>query len=170
MAGKTMRRIVAVAIALILMAGAACAGLFILGSNSPLETARAHAINLVLDQAGLKNRIESELYKRADQFAEKTGVPVEIVNKAIDVLDVKHWEAATLPKNLKETGSFETDIGGHTISFTSYDDPSYVTLAAHGQEVTFDVPKSAEVYTTIIPYAETASDFGVTDMLGAILG
>ncbi len=170
MAGKTMRRIVTAAITLILLAGVACAGLFFFGSNTPLETTRAEAINVVLDQAGLKERIESALYKGADRFAEETGVPVEIVNKAIDVLDVTHWEATTLPDNVKKTGSVDADIEGGAISITSYDDPSYITLGAYGQEVTFDVPKSTEAFTSIIPYAQTASEYGVFDLLGAMLG
>ena len=169
MARKTMRRIVALAITLILVAAGACAALFFLGSNSPLESARAGAINTLLEQTQLKQRLEDELYMRADRFAEDTGVPVEIVNALIETLDVTHWEATTLPQGVSQTSKIDTEVAGQQLSITSYGDPSYVTLGAYGQEVTFDVPESAETLSAALPYVSKAEDLGVIDFVNSIV-
>ena len=165
MARKTMGRIVALAIAFILIAAVACGGLVMCSSDSPFENTRTHAINTLLDKTGIKARLERELYAYADKIARETGVPVELINKAIETLDVQHWEVATLPDDVTETGSLSTEYQGHKLKVITYDDPNYVTFEALGQSVTFDVPTSAEAYSTLVPYVSTAQDIGLLDFV-----
>ena len=73
-----MKRIVIVAIALIVLAGGLCA-LLLTGSCSktakdPLSGVRADAVNLVIDQSGIKTRIESELHTKMLEINVKNDI------------------------------------------------------------------------------------------------
>lgn len=161
---KTAVRIVSLAIFFILLAGAACVGLVTCGSQTPLEGARVAAINTLLDRTGAKQRLESELYAHADAIAEQAGVPVELVNAGIGMMNVTEWRAVELPSDVSETAKFETDYRGQAVSLTTYDDPSLVTVGILGQSICFEVPASTQTFTQFAPYASNLSDLG---LLGA---
>lgn len=158
---KTAVRIVTVALLLILVAGAACAALVTCTANTPLEGARVTAINTFLDKTGAKAHIEGELHAQADKISEQTGVPVEAVNMGIEMLDIEDWEATTLPADAVSVGTFETDYKGQTVKVTTYEDASYLTVDVYGQSITFDVPESAQMFTKMAPYLDSAEDLGL---------
>ena len=160
---KTAARIVTVAVLLILIAGAACAVLVTCTANTPLEGARVTAINTFLDNIGAKTHIESELHAQADKISEQTGLPVEVVNTGIEMLDIEDWEATSLPSDAVSIGTFETDYKGQTVRVTAYEDASYLTVDVYGQSITFDVPESAQLFTEMAPYLDSAEDLGLID-------
>lgn len=157
---KTAVRIVTLAIIFILAAGAACLGLVTCGSQTPLEGARVAAINTLLDKTGAKQRLESELYAKADAIAEETGIPVELVNTGIGMANVTEWKAVSLPADVTETAKFETKFRDQALSLTTYDDPSLVTVGIWGQSICFEVPDSTQTFTKIAPYVSSLSDLG----------
>ena len=163
---KTAVRIVTVALLLILIAGAACAVLVTCTANTPFEGARVTAINTFLEKTGAKTRIaktriESELHAQAGKISEQTGLPVEVVNSGIEMLDIEDWEVTTLPADAVSVGTFETDYKGKTVKVTTYEDASYVTVDAYGQSITFNVPESAQTFTEMAPYLHSAQDLGL---------
>ena len=161
-----MKRIVAAAIILILLAGVAVFGLVTCSSDTPFQDLRIDAINTLIDKTGIKQRMENELYAKAEKFAEDTGVPIGLVDEAVSMLDITNWEAITLPDDAVENGSVSADIDGQHYELTTYDDPSYVTVAAFGQVITFEVPESAQTFTRYGPYLSSFQDLGVTELLG----
>ena len=158
---RTAVRIVTIALLLILAAGAACAVLVTCTANTPFEGARVTAINTFLDKTGAKTHIESELHAQAGKISEQTGLPVEVVNSGIEMLDIEDWEVTTLPADAVSVGTFETDYRGKTVKVTTYEDASYVTVDAYGQSITFDVPESAQMFTKMAPYLHSAEDLGL---------
>ena len=162
---RTARRIVTMAIILILLAGLACGALIMCGSETPLAGARASAVNALLDSTGVKERLDAELRTQAERVAQQTGVPVEVLDAGIDMLDITHWEAADLPDDVAVASSFELEVEGQDVTVTAYDDPSYVTIGAFGQEVTFDVPTSAQSFTSLAPYLDGLQGLGLEDIL-----
>ena len=167
---KTMRNVVITAIlliaiavgasAMVLMGGCSSAFSF-LGSANPFPGAQAAATNLAIDQLGIKDRIESELHAQAGKISEQTGLPVEVVNSGIEMLDIEDWEVTTLPADAVSVGTFETDYKGKTVKVTTYEDASYVTVDAYGQSITFNVPESAQTFTEMAPYLQSAQDLGL---------
>ena len=158
---RTAVRIVTIALLLILAAGAACAVLVTCTANTPFEGARVTAINTFLDKTGAKTHIESELHAQADKISEQTGLPVEVVNSGIEMLDIEDWEVTTLPADAVSVGTFETAYKGKTVKVTTYEDASYVTVGVYGQSITFDVPESAQMLTKMAPYLHSAEDLGL---------
>ena len=158
---RTAVRIVTIALLLILAAGAACAVLVTCTANTPFEGARVTAINTFLDKTGAKTHIESELHAQAGKISEQTGLPVEVVNSGIEMLDIEDWEVTTLPADAVSVGTFETDYRGKTVKVTTYEDASYVTVDAYGQSITFNVPESAQTFTEMAPYLHSAQDLGL---------
>ena len=158
---RTAVRIVTIALLLILAAGAACAVLVTCTANTPFEGARVTAINTFLDKTGAKTHIESELHAQAGKISEQTGLPVEVVNSGIEMLDIEDWEVTTLPADAVSVGTFETDYKGKTVKVTTYEDASYVTVDAYGQSITFNVPESAQTFTEMAPYLHSAQDLGL---------
>ena len=163
---KTMVRIVITAIVFIALAGAAVFALVSYNGSGSLGDMRSGALNFVIDQSGIKQRIEDQLYDQANEFAEKHGVPVAFLNSAIETLDVQSWKATSLPEDASENGNIEGELAGHPVKITSYDDPSYVTVDAYGQSITFEVPESAKTYTSLMPYASQAKDLGLLQLIG----
>ena len=163
---KTMKRIVAAAIFLILLAGVAVFGLVMCSSDTPFENLRTDAINTLIEKTGVKQRMESELYAHAEKFAEDTGIPIGLVDEAVSTLDITNWEAIALPDDAVENGSISTDFDGQHYELTTYEDPSYVTVAAFGQVITFEVPESAQTFTRYGPYLSSFQDLGITEILG----
>ncbi len=160
---KTMRNVVITAILLIVVAiGASalvmtggCSKAFsFLGSANPFAGAQVAATNALIDQSGVKDRVESELYSHANLISEKTGLPVEAVNAGIASLDVQNWEAVEKPTGVTETANFTVEAEGTPISVTTYDNTGIVTVEVYGQEVTLAVPESAQAYSEYLPYLQ----------------
>lgn len=160
---KTMRNIVITAIALIAIAvgasalvltGGCSAAFSFLGSSNPFAGTQAAATNLVIDQLGVKDRIESELHAYAQQAAQDYGIPVEILDAAIDDLAIQDWKAIEKPEGITQTGAYKVEASGTPVDITTYDDASVVGVGAYGLEATLSVPESARAYTSLIPLLE----------------
>ena len=160
---KTMRNVVITAILLIAVAAGACALVLtggcskvfgFLGSSNPFAGAQVAATNAIIDQAGVKDRVESELYGHAEQISAKTGIPVEVVNAGIASLDIQNWEAVEKPAGVTETANFTVEADGTPISVTTYDQTDIVTIGVFGQEVTMAIPDSAQAYSDYLPYLQ----------------
>ena len=160
---KTMRRVVITAIVLIVIAVGAsalvltggCSQAFnFLGASNPFPGVQAAATNTLIDQLGIKDRIESELHKAAQQIADEYGVPIEILDKGISDLAVHEWKAVEKPAGVTETGKYEVDANGTPVGITTYNDPSVVGVSAYGLDATLEVPESARPYTALIPLIE----------------
>ena len=67
---KTMVRIVITAIVFIALAGTAVFALVSYNGSGSLGDMRSGALNFVIDQSGIKQRIEDQLYDQANEFAE----------------------------------------------------------------------------------------------------
>ncbi len=167
---KTMIRIVMAAILFVVLAIAGCFALIMCSSQTPLESARVTALNTLLDQTGAKERVDAELRAHADELSEKTGLPSALVETGIDMLNVKEWKATVLPSDAVETSTFKTEVNGQQVQLTTYKDPSYVTVNAYGQTVTFDIPESAQTIAELAPYAQDAQESGLLDEIYATGG
>ena len=153
---KTAVRIVTLAIVFILLAGVACLGLVMCSSETPFEGMRTATINGILDRSGAKERLEAEMYAHADDVAESAGIPVELVNTGIELLNVTEWKAVDLPAEYRD----------QQVTLTTYDDPSLVTLGIWNQSVCFKVPESTQTFTTLAPYASSLQDLGLLSAQG----
>ncbi|MBO4364766.1 MAG: hypothetical protein J5804_00550 [Eggerthellaceae bacterium] len=120
-------------------------------SITPVSSIVAHGgdttvsgLNATIDASGIKDQIDSSLRSNAGTIANRLGVTEEEVNTAIDALDIKDWEVATLPQEAVATGAYQVDYADTKAQITTYDDPSYVTVSAYEQDITLSVPESAQ--------------------------
>ena len=153
----TFKRIIIAAVALIAIAGAACALVMSCGhstADGPINQMRNGAVNTVLDLTGIKGRLDSELRSRAGEVAERMGVSQAVANSIVDSLAIEEWQAVTLPPSAKRSGSFNVEAQGISAQVTTYDDPSVITVEAFGQAITFEVPESARTYMPFLKYLE----------------
>ena len=109
------------------------------GSSAGMAT-----LNTIVDASGIKDQIESSLRSNASTIAERLDVTEEEVNTTIDALDIKDWEVALLPEDATSTDTYLVDYADTQALITTYEDPSYVTVTAYGQDVTLSVPESAQ--------------------------
>ena len=153
---KTFKRIIIVAIMLIALAAAASALVLSKscspGVNDPLAEAKTSALNTVIDASGIKQRIDSEVRVKASAIAEEAGIPQPLVDNVIDSLAIPDWKATTLPEEAQETGVYDIKTDELTAQITTYDDPGIVTVDAYGQNVTMEVPKTAQGYLSFLGY------------------
>lgn len=154
---STFKRIIIVGIAMIAIAGAAVALVLTGGCSGqaqPLEDVKNNAVNFAIESSGIKDKVDAKLRSEAGVLAEELGIPQSVVNEMVDEIDVKNWQATTLPADAVETGSFDVDIEGTPTTVTTYEDPSIVTVNAYGQSVTMAVPESAQEYTSMLKYLQ----------------
>ncbi|MEE0844673.1 MAG: hypothetical protein U0L71_00555 [Eggerthellaceae bacterium] len=116
------------------------------------NAAKNTVANIALDASGLKNRVQDALESRVNQISAATGLPISTVEQGISNLAVQDWEVATLPDSVTATGTFSGSAAGVNGTITTYDDPSYVTVNAYGQNVTLEVPSSAQQYLVYLQY------------------
>lgn len=116
------------------------------------EEAKVAATNAAIDASGVKNKVQTALENNVGRIAEKTGMSEAQVSAAVDALAVESWQATTLPEEVESTGSFSGSYGGMSGTITTYEDPSYVTVEAYGQEVTLEVPAEAQQYLPYLSY------------------
>ena len=153
---KTMRNVVITGIVMILAAAGLSAAVLLGGCNGmsseSLEAARADAINAVVDNLGLKSKLDSELRSRGYEIVGEYGMPNELADQIIDSLAIEDWSVTTLPQDAVESSNVSLDVEGTPVDITTYEDTSVVTLGAYGQKVTFSVPQSAQVYVPYVRY------------------
>ena len=170
---KTMRRIVIASIVLIALAAAACLAVYSCSVGTPLEGVRTSALNTLIDQAGVKDKIKSELETRAEETAEQYGIPVELLDAGIDMLAIEDWKVVDTPTDKGVNKTVEVDVGGNPVQVTLYDDPSLVSVKGDGaintfgQMVTFEIPESAQTAVSMLPYIDAAEELDAASLLGS---
>lgn len=117
-----------------------------------VDTAKNAATNAAIDASGAKNRVQEALESHVNEIAAATGLPVSTVEQGISDLDVQSWTVTSLPDGAQATGSYSGSAGGVSGTVTTYADPSYVTVDAYGQTLTFEVPESAQQYMGYLQY------------------
>jgi hypothetical protein len=139
------------------MSGGCSATESILGGNNPLSAAQVSTTNALIDQLGIKDRIEDELYSHVDEISGYTGIPTYLVEQGIETLNIQDWEVVEKPSASEavETGTYSLDVDGTPVEVTTYEDAGVVTVEAYGQEMTFAVPESAQDYLYLLPMVET---------------
>lgn len=100
--------------------------------------------NALLDASGVKQRAADMLDSKVADVAAATGIPESDVQAAVDGLAIEDWQLADLPEGAQSAGSYSGTYAGQDATIVTYDDPSYVTIQADGQELTFQVPESAQ--------------------------
>ena len=146
-----LKAVVALAVvALVVFGGKAL--LLQAGIETPLSDLSNKAANTALDASGVKGKADAMLRSNAGRIAEKTGMPVSVVNSAIDSLDIPSWQVTTLPSDATATGSSTMTYDGVTATVTTYDDPSVVTIDTGAGAVTMEVPPSAQGYMGYLGY------------------
>lgn len=165
--GKTMRNIVITCIALILVAALACAAILsggcsgakalLAGTANPFASLQTAATGLLVDATDARGHIESQLYAHVDQASALTGIPASEIEAGIESLDIQDWQVVEKPAESHAAGSFSASADGVQVGITTYDDPSIVTVEAYGQEVTFEIPDSAQDYLPYLRYLDYLS-------------
>lgn len=118
--------------------------------NDAASEAKAAAANAAIDASGLKGKVKDALAGRADDIAAATGLSSSQVQSAIDDLAIDDWTAVALPEGAVATGTFDGAAAGVDGTITTYEDPGYVTVEAYGQNVTLEVPASAQNYLSLL--------------------
>lgn len=99
--------------------------------------------NALIDSGVLAGQLEDALRDNEERIAQELGMSVEQVDALVDDLDVGSWEAADVPAGIQPARTVSLNRAGTRVSATVYDDPSYVTVNAGGQEVTLHVSPAA---------------------------
>lgn len=121
--------------------------------GTPLEDLIGNGVaNAALDATGVKGQMDTALRENAASIAAAVDMSEDEVLAAIDQLDISSWSVATLPAGASATGTFEATYQGASATVTTYDDPSYITVDALGQELTFSVPEGAQEYLPLLAY------------------
>ncbi len=127
-----------------------------LGIDNPVteavNDAKNAAANAALDASGIKEKAQAALEGNAERIAAATGMSTAQVNEAIANLDIESWRATTLPADALPAGTSNISYGGTDATITTYDDPSVVTVNAYGQNLTLEVPASAQQYLGYLEY------------------
>lgn len=163
-----MKRIIAVC-AMVFIVVPACVGAYLFVSepanqssavttpvssivSSSARNAQASSLNTLLDVTGAKGEIESGLRSNAGVIASQLGVSEADVNSTIDSLSISDWQVASLPDGAVAAHTVPVDYNGTQAEVTLYDDSSYVTVSAYGQDVTLSVPESAQSSLRYLAY------------------
>lgn len=118
--------------------------------NGAASEAKAAAANAAIDASGVKDRVKSALESHRDAITAATGLSASEVDAAIDGLAIDDWTAIALPADAVKTGSIDGGSLGVDGTITLYEDPGYVTVNAYGQNVTLEVPGSAQSYLSYL--------------------
>lgn len=110
----------------------------------------SQALDEALDATGLKQDVDEALRDNAQAIADATGLSVFQVRAVINGLNIPSWTVVELPTTADESYSVDVTYGGVAATVVAYDDPSYITVEAAGQAVTFDVPESAQEYVSYL--------------------
>lgn len=148
---KMVRRVIIGLVALVVLAVAVLVLLpQTLGEDHPVTEAidggKVAATNAAIDASGIKSRAQEALESNAEAIASRTGLPLKVVDSAIESLDIESWQVAVLPKDAQPTGTFDLEYNGMAADVTTYADPSIVTVDMYGQKVTLAVPEKSQPY------------------------
>ena len=148
---KRVRRIIIGIIVIVVLA--ICAIVVLpqtLGEDHPItqaiDSGKVAATNAAIDASGIKTKAQEALEANADVIAQRTGLPLKVVDSAIESLDIESWQVAVLPRDAQSTGTFDIDYNGMAAEVTTYTDPSIVTVNMYGQSVTLAVPEKSQPY------------------------
>ena len=119
---------------------------------SLIESARNSAANSAVDASGIKSRINDSLQSNANAIAEASGLSANQVQQGISDLDVEDWTVVSLPNDAQVSGTYHISRGGTDATITTYENPSYITVEAYGQNLTFLLPDTAQDYTSYLGY------------------
>lgn len=148
---KALRR----AIVGIVLLALVVAGVFFLlpetlGEDHPVSQAidgtKVAATNAAIDATGIKSTAQQALEDNASVIASRTGLPLTVVENAIESLDIESWSVTTLPAGSQPLGTTDIDYNGIAATVTTYTDPSVVTVDMYGQAVTLAVPEGSRPY------------------------
>ncbi len=148
---KIVRRLVIGAVALVAVAVAVLVVLpQTLGEDHPVSQAidggKVAATNAAIDASGIKTKAQETLEDSSEAIASRTGLPLAVVDNAIEALDIESWQVAPKPTGATEKKTVDLAYGGTQATVTTYDDPSVVTVQMYGQAVTLAVPESSQPY------------------------
>ncbi|MBQ9068861.1 MAG: hypothetical protein IJ131_07345 [Eggerthellaceae bacterium] len=121
-------------------------------AGKAVEKAGNEAVSKMVDQSGLKEAAAAELHARAGDIAALSGLDESMVDYVIDSMDIPSWQTTTLPDGLGEQASIPVEYSGANATLTTYNDPSYMTVSAYGQDITFAVPDAAQGYIPYLAY------------------
>lgn len=155
-----MKRIVA-AIALVVIVVPTCLGAYLNFSEPengaqtvmvPVSSIVAHGSSLPMlpsaetnsESNDAKAHIEESLRTNADTIADRLNISISEVNTAIDVLDIKDWEATDLPDDAVALDTCSIAGANDDAAIVLYEDASYVTVSTPSGETTLSVPKAAQ--------------------------
>ena len=148
---KVVRRLILGAVALVVVVVAVLVVLpQTLGEDHPVSQAidggKVAATNAALDASGIKTKAQETLEQSSEAIASRTGLPLAVVDNAIESLDIESWQVVVKPTDAMEKKTADIEYGGTEATVTTYEDPSIVTVQMHGQAVTLEVPESAQPY------------------------
>ena len=130
----------------------------VLGKNHPvtglIDESKIALTNSAIDATGIKGKAQEALEANSSKIAEATGLPLAVVDEAVQSLDIESWQVTALPKYVVEAETLDMDYGGISAKVTLYDDPSVVTVDAYGQNITLAVPESSQQYVRYISKVE----------------
>jgi type II secretory pathway pseudopilin PulG len=98
----------------------------------------------IMNSAGVAEHIENAVVDNKKAIADHLGVSVDEVDAMVQDLDIGSWQAVDVPEGVETSREVGLEYEGTPVKATFYDDPSYVTLDAGGQNVTFRIPDSAQ--------------------------
>lgn len=148
--GKILKRVLIVTG--VLVVGAIGVGIVSGQASSLFQGAQVTATNMAIDVSGYKEKLSQTLDNNREAIAHATGMSLAEVDVAIANLDIENWQACSLPSDAVSTGSYAGDYAGISGTVTTYQDPGYVTVNASGQEITLEVPESAQSYLPYLAY------------------
>lgn len=96
------------------------------------------------DSNDAKAHIESSLRTNADAIADHLDISISEANAAIDVLNIKDWEATDLPDDAVALNTYPIAGANDDTAIVLYEDSSYVTVNTLDGETTLSVPKAAQ--------------------------
>ena len=122
------------------------------GGSGLFDGLKSGATNIALNASGIKTKISDTLSSNVSNIASATGMSESQVRAAIVDLDLENWNATTLPSDAVATGTYSGNYGGTSATITTYENSGYVTINAYGQDVTLEVPDSAQDHLWYLAY------------------
>ncbi|MBX9033917.1 hypothetical protein [Gordonibacter massiliensis (ex Traore et al. 2017)] len=150
-----MKKLLGVLLGLLVVVVLVGVGLVALSNHSlgpvsdAAQNAKAAVANVAMDAADVKGKINDAVKSNRSAIQAATGLTDEQFDEAVAGLAINDWQAVALPNDAVATGTESASALGVDGTITTYEDPSYVTVNAYGQDVTLAVPESAQAY---LPY------------------
>ena len=133
----------------------ACTWTFILRPSAPLPLfgdVSSKALNALLNVSNVKENIDTALRSHITSISAKTGYSEADITLAIDELNIPSWHVTPLPEDAVEISNYSANYQDINATITTYADPNYITVEAYGQELTLEVPPTAQAYYSLLGY------------------